>query len=257
MVSDQGLVEKLVESQVINASEIVGWTHIEGKDLPRKLDDVILWEVFFDSVGNINPEAAKHSDFKYQVKKDLDLILNGGGSLLDRNEAFTDMVKGKYSLNYGQFNQDITIRLIDFDNLENNSYIVSNTVVYPRSKEEGGSEFDIVYYINGIPLVVCETKTAFRRSITAYDGAVDIADVYIPTCERFFTTNLFNFATEGKRLLYAPIGMPAIKWGPWLLDGLKETGILEDRPGRFSFLLGKARTFALNRKLTTFILHPR
>ena len=220
--------EGLIESEVVKASEAVGWKYIRGSDLNRDLSDVIIWDVLFERLEYLNPVAASNPGFLRQVRTDLLDQIDSNKPLIDVNEFLTDLFKGKYTLSYGENNQHITIHLIDFEHPQNNSFIVANHVVYPRPKSEGGSEFDVVYYVNGIPLIVCETKTPFRNAVSAYDGALDIADIYVNTCRKFFTTNLFNFATEGKTLLYAPIGLPAIKWGPWLIDGLKETGIVED-----------------------------
>lgn len=74
------------------------------------------------------------------------------------------------TLPFGENGDHITINLIDFENIENNHFVVAQQVHYIAATEV---YFDIVLYVNGIPLVVGEVKTATRPSVTWQDGAAD------------------------------------------------------------------------------------
>ena len=46
--------------------------------------------------------------------------------------------------------------------------------VSPTHLKEGGKRLDLVYIINGIPMVIGEAKTPVKSSVTWADGATDI-----------------------------------------------------------------------------------
>lgn len=256
MDEDHGLTEDtIVIPSVVDASIKAEWTYIAPDNLDRKPSDIVIWSLFEKALSRLNPVAASNPNFYKQVRSDLENLIYGGMSLIDANERFTEMAKGKYSLPFGENNAHITVRLFDFDHPENNSFIVSDHIQYPRLKEKGGREFDLVYYVNGIPLIVGEAKTPFSPSISAYDGALDITETYIKVCESFFKTNLFCFATEGKSVIYGPIGLSAIKWGPWLIDGLSENGTIENAMQIIESLLKKDRALDILYNFNVFTVN--
>ena len=59
---------------------------------------------------------------------------------------------------FGERGEHITVRLIDFDNPENNELIVCNQWTYKAGQLE--TRFDIVLLINGLPVVIGEAKNA-------------------------------------------------------------------------------------------------
>ena len=54
---------------------------------------------------------------------------------------------------FGECGEHTPVRLIGFDTLANNDYVVTRQWVYPV--KEGGRRFDVVLLINGIPVVIC------------------------------------------------------------------------------------------------------
>ena len=74
--------------------------------------------------------------------------------------------------------------------------------------------FDVVLYVNGLPLVVGEAKTPARPSVSWFDGAADLHN-YQNTAREFFAPNLLVFATEGREFRYASLFLPLEQWCPW------------------------------------------
>ena len=87
--------------------------------------------------------------------------------------------------------------------------------------------FDLVFYINGFPMVMCETKSPVRQSVDWAVAASDILD-YEKSVPHAFIANAFNIATEGKHLRYGGLSAPLDKWGPWFCDCLRQEGTLDD-----------------------------
>ena len=64
---------------------------------------------------------------------------------------------------FGENNRHVPVRLIDFENLENNSFIITNQYTVRAAETKIP---DIACLINGIPVVIGEAKTPIRPSIS-------------------------------------------------------------------------------------------
>jgi hypothetical protein len=69
--------------------------------------------------------------------------------LVRANELFAGSLRGEKSMPFGERGEHTPVRLIDFENLSNNDYVVTNQWVYPV--KEGGRRFDIVMLVKGYP----------------------------------------------------------------------------------------------------------
>lgn len=148
--------------------------------------------------------------------------------LVRANEAFTAWLRGEKSMPFGPDGEHVTIRLVDYDDLSNNDFVVSTQVTFkPRPNFE--CRFDLVLYVNGIPLIVGEAKTPARPAISWVDGAIQLQD-YQHDFPEFFAPNVFLFATEGKTYRCGSVRMPLEMWGPWREEGQKTvSGLAEVR----------------------------
>ena len=61
---------------------------------------------------------------------------------------------------FGENGQHVTIRLIDFEDLRNNRFVVTRQYTYRAGTTE--KRADIVLLVNGLPLVIIEAKTPVR-----------------------------------------------------------------------------------------------
>nr|WP_324292860.1 type I restriction endonuclease [uncultured Desulfobacter sp.] len=66
--------------------------------------------------------------------------------------------------------EHITIHLIDFYAPQNNHCVLSQQVQFTGARD---CYFDLVLYVNGLPLVAGEVKTPVRDAISWQDGAAD------------------------------------------------------------------------------------
>ena len=87
--------------------------------------------------------------------------------------------------------------------------------------------FDVVFVVNGIPVVIGEAKTPARSAVTWFDGAFQINQIYERDIPAMFVPNVFSFATEGKAYRYGAIRMPIDMWGPWRDDDNPDEGELK------------------------------
>ena len=92
------------------------------------------------------------------------------------NEEFAAWLTGERSMPFGESGEHVTIRLIDFDDLEQNQYVVTQQYTFRAGKTE--KRADLVLLINGMPLVLIEAKTPVNTSLTWLDGAVQVHEDY-------------------------------------------------------------------------------
>jgi type I restriction enzyme R subunit len=203
-----------------------GWHYIPGPQLPRAETDVLVESHLRDALLRLNPAIAAQPDRADEVFYRLRAILLTVRSdgLVRGNEAFTAWLRGEHTMPFGPNNEHIPVRLIDFDTPANNRYVVSTQVTF----REPEKRFDLVLWVNGIPLVVGEAKTPVRPAISWFDGAHDIHEDYELSVPAFFVPNVFSFATEGKTYRFGSIRMPLELWAPWREgDGEPPGGLAE------------------------------
>jgi type I restriction enzyme R subunit len=196
------------------------WRYIHGENLAyygKQPQDVFVDTWLKEALCRLNKPIAANPDLADEVIHRLRGVLlevNYTG-LIHANELFQDWVLGRISMQLGKDGAHITIHLIDFNNPHKNHYVISQQVQFSGS---GDAYFDLVLFINGLPLVVGEVKTPVRDAISWQDGAADFMGGYKHYWENqkaFFVPNLLCFATEGKTFYYGPIGARYKDWSPW------------------------------------------
>ena len=196
----------------------LGWHYLSHENLPRQPQEVLVEEHLHDALIRLNPTIAAQPDRAADVLYRLRAIIMGVRSdgLVKANEEFAAWMTGEKSMPFGENGEHITITLIDFDNLEQNQYVVTQQYTFRAGKTE--KRADLVLLINGMPLVLIEAKTPVRSSQSWLDGALQVHDDYERNVPELFVPNVFSIATEGKEYRYGSIRMPVEFWGPWRLE---------------------------------------
>jgi type I restriction enzyme, R subunit len=211
------IVDKLVQ---------LGWTYIPGKNLPRSTDEVLIESHVTDALVRLNPLIAAEPGRLDEVMPKLRAVIlsavNDG--VVAANERMTTWLRGHQTIKYVGTDDYVPVQLIASGDLKNDRLVVSDEVVFGVPGDS--RRFDIVLWVNGIPLVVGETKTPVDKRKSWLNGARDIHNFYEAEAPSFFTTNVLSFATEGREFHYGAVGQPAehwLMWGsttdPWELAG--------------------------------------
>ncbi len=217
-VTENGIIERL---KILSGAK---WTYCHGENLPKQAQDIFVDEWLKDVLCSLNPDIAKRPDYADEVIYKLrGVVLEARHTgLVKANENFHEWLMAEKTLPFGENGDHITINLIDFDNIDNNHFVVSQQIHYIAATEV---YFDIVLYVNGIPLVVGEVKTATRPSVTWQDAAADFMGGkkhYWKNVEPYFVPNLLCFASEGKTFAYGAINARVKDWGPWHNTDLRD-----------------------------------
>src|SRR5680860_1059070 len=157
-----------------------GWHFLAPQDLPRQPHEVLVEDHLREALIRLNP-------------------------------AFAAWLTGERSMPFGENGEHVTVRLIDFADLEQNEYIVTTQFTIRAGASE--KRADLVLLVNGIPLVVIEAKTPVRASQSWLDAALQVHDDYERNVPELFVPNLLSIGTEGKEFHYGSIGLPVEMWG--------------------------------------------
>jgi type I restriction enzyme, R subunit len=212
----------LTETSTIQAAVVhrlsqkdMGWTFIEGDDLPRSYSDVLIESDVAEALQRLNPLIKANPDYADEILPKLRALILSvyDDGLMATNETMMKWLKGDQEHQFVGESYPEPVQLIDFENPRANTRIVAREVVFKVGGEE--RRYDIVLFVNGIPLVVGETKTPFKDKKSWLNAANDIHGTYEPKTPGFFVPNVLEVATEGKDFRYAAIETPPEMWLPW------------------------------------------
>jgi len=184
--------------------------------------DVILHRRLSCALERLNPELSKD-----EVNAAMEQLREGRhtGTLVDINEKFHAMLVG-LSRSGGLVpvtvvrtdsgtREHVPVKVIDFDNVENNDFLVTNQFVV--SGHNGSIKPDIVAFVNGIPLVVieCKSPTAASPITDAYAKNLSRYQRAKTGHERLFYYNHVLVAACGIDAKVGTVGSDIGKYSPW------------------------------------------
>ena len=151
--------EQSYENSVIELFQHLGYTHVYGPDIEnRDFNSPLYLDVLEDSIYRINPNVPKSA-----IQEALFKIKNfDNGELLQQNKIFMDYLQNGITVKYlenGEQRSTI-VYLIDYKNVDNNSFIVANQWTFVENSEKRP---DVLLFINGLPLVLFELKSPSRE----------------------------------------------------------------------------------------------
>lgn len=203
------------------------WIYLPYDQVPRAPNEVMVESWLREALIGLNPEIAVQPDRADEVIYNLRAILLSvqADGLVRANENFMAWLRGEKTMPFGPNGEHVPVRLVDAANPAANRLVVSNQWTF----QAGGVEkrFDVVFVVNGLPLVIAEAKTPTRSAVTWFDGAFQINQIYEREVPAMFVPNVFSFATEGRRYRYGSIRMPIDMWGPWRDDTNQDEGQLQ------------------------------
>ncbi|MGI6320975.1 MAG: type I restriction endonuclease subunit R [Bacteroidales bacterium] len=210
-------VEAKLEAAFIELIEKEGYTYQSGSTIEREMDQVII-------EGDLRAFLQKQysSDGISQSEKDsiiLQIKSLPSSDLYESNKKFIQILADGFILKREDPTQkDIHIELIDYSQLEKYrhnfdenfpSISAEEEARYSRDRNiykfvnqleiEGGHKRipDGIIYINGLPLVVLEFKSAIRENATIYDAYEQISIRYRRDIPELFKYNAFCVISDG------------------------------------------------------------
>ena len=158
--------EEAYENSIIELFEELGYTHFYGPDVETRDFTSPLYEpVLTNALHQINPnlpdEAINEALFKLKNFENAELT--------QKNAVFMDYLQNGITVRYTEKGEprDTIVYLIDYENPDNNSFIVANQWTFIENSEKRP---DVLLFINGLPLVLMELKSPSREEIDASEA---------------------------------------------------------------------------------------
>lgn len=193
-----------------------GYSHCLGNTLTRQPDDVLIED---DLRNFLKKRYANEAVTDTEIKSILlELKSLPASDLYESNKRFMKMLSDGFILKREDHTQkDVYIQLIDYSGLEIQTYIAeelisvaaepqteyktdANTYRFITQLEIQGTEKRIpdgILYINGLPLMVFEFKSAIREDATIYDAYTQLTVRYERDIPELFKYNAFCVISDG------------------------------------------------------------
>ena len=190
--------EASYENAVIALLQGLGYEHLYGPDIARDFHNPLYMDVLTEQLPRINPKA-KAAVIEEALHKITTIELGSAaaaGTLIQKNKMFTDWLQNGLEVSYqdaalGETKTDI-IKLVDFENPENNVFQVINQWTYI---EYSNHRPDIVIFVNGLPLVVMELKTCMNEDVGIENGYNQLRN-YMKEIPGIFAYNAFCIISD-------------------------------------------------------------
>ncbi|MEE2061540.1 type I restriction endonuclease subunit R [Rhodococcus artemisiae] len=208
----KGIREREFQNLMIQWSIPMDWSFIAGRKLPRETTQTVLATQLRDALVRLNPEVIAGFDVDAVVEEIVATVNAVEGGLVRANEQVLHLLRGHQEFR-GADGVWHPLKLIDFENPSANTLVVSDEVAITVPGKTS-RRFDLVYWINGLPVVVVEVKSPTAKSGWA-DAAREINDVYAAEYPWFFTSNVFAVASDGLKLRFGAAGAPTNLWQPF------------------------------------------
>lgn len=158
--------EGILEKAIIDLLLLQEIHHIDGKTIIRDTSKVLFKETLYNF---LNKRYSKDNITEFEINSIIRKLENHGTSdIYDSNKSIINLIANGFLLTReDRSKKDLYIQLIDYKNIKENSFFIVTQL-----EVEGYSLRipDAILYINGIPLVVFEFKSAIREDATIYDA---------------------------------------------------------------------------------------
>lgn len=180
--------EEQVEQAIIEQLQGLGYEYLYGPEIERDYKEVILKEIFYNSLFKLNPDITQEiADEVYRKIRSFTNI-----DLVQANYEFYHMLYAGVEIPI-EGDRTYTAKIIDRKNFENNTFHVINQYTVIEYKEKRP---DVIVFINGIPLVVFELKNAIKED-TTIENAYNQIKNYQQDIRSLFYYNAFNVISDG------------------------------------------------------------
>ena len=237
--------EESYEKSLIELFQNLGYRYFYGPDIERDyknplyMDDL---EIIYRINNQLDVEAV---DKAIEIIQDL-----GIGSLEDKNNKFMNYLQNGINVNYWKNGKEKTthVKLIDYIGGNNNFTVINQwTVVDKETKIP-----DIVVFINGFPLVVCELKSPSRENTDTSEAYRQLKK-YMQVIPVLFNYNAFCVMSDMSISKAGTITASEDRFMEWkTIDGSYESTQFADFTTFFEGIFDKKRFIDILKNFIVF-----
>ncbi len=164
--------DTLIEQPAVNLYSELGWETIECWDEPfgpespfgrNNRGDVVLPNRLRPALEQLNPDSLKLAidEAVEELSRDRSAM-----SPIAANENIYQLLREGYKYKASDEEEDVTVRIIDWQNPENNDFLLCSQMSITGEIETRRP--DLIGFVNGLPLLFVELKASHRQLIHAY-----------------------------------------------------------------------------------------
>lgn len=197
--------ESALELSIMELLQDEDYIHLTGEQIHRERTEVLLIDDLRDFLMS---KYVKEDITKSEVESIILSLRNISGTIYEANRTALKMICDGFIFNReDRSKKDIYIELIDFNDSKNNNFKVVNQF---EIEGVGGQRRipDSIVYVNGIPLVVLEFKSAVKENTTIMDAYTQLTVRYKRDIPELFKYNAFIVISDGANNKYGSFFAP-------------------------------------------------
>lgn len=197
--------EHSLEMSIMELFQDEGYLYMNGEQIHRERSEVLLTDDLRQYLLN---RYAKDGLTSTEVDGILLRLKAISGTIYEANKTFCKLLCDGFILNREDRTQkDLYIQLVDYDHTENNVFKIVN-----QFEIEGtGGQLRIpdgIVFLNGIPVVVLEFKSAVKENTTILDAYTQLTVRYRRDIPELFKYNAFLVISDGANNKYGSFFAP-------------------------------------------------
>lgn len=249
------LTENIIEQSIIDHLVSQGYTYFNGTAIspigenPQRdsFSSVLLENHFKDSLKKLNPTLPESARLEAYQK----VINLGTEDIMENNERFHTLLTNGVIVEYTKEGRTkgINVSLLDVTNPENNNFWVVNQLVVKENNYE--KRFDVVIYVNGLPLVFIELKSATSEKATLR-RAFDQIKNYKKAVPSIFYYNAICAISDGIDAGTSSVSAPFSRFLSWKTPKEETNEVRTELQILTEYMLNKKTLIELIRYCTVF-----
>ncbi|MCR5702629.1 MAG: DEAD/DEAH box helicase family protein, partial [Lachnospiraceae bacterium] len=196
-----GFNEHALELSIMELFQNEGYLHMTGNQIHREKSEVLLVD---DIRQYLRDCYASDGITEGEIDSIILKIRSISGTLYEENKAFLRLLTDGFILTReDRSKKDIFISLVNYEEPEKNIFKIVNQV-----EIQGYEQFRIpdgIVYVNGLPLVVLEFKTATNENTTILDAYTQLTVRYKRDIPDLFIYNAFVVISDGVNNKYGSL----------------------------------------------------
>lgn len=187
MTANLGTEKTTVQNPLVKHSVAIGWSYFSDQDaLTRRRgpNGVFFYVVLREKLIELNPGVVTTENVENIIQR-----MESVRSNIEGNAEILAWIRGERSIYVESENRHRNISVVAFgpDRIDQNRFHVTDEWEYTNGRK--GNRADVVFLVNGIPLVVVETKSS-QKSLD--DGVDQIRRYHRETPEMMTTPQVFD-----------------------------------------------------------------
>jgi len=185
--------EAQLEQAFIDLLGKEGYPHVLGNEITRNPDEVLIVEDLRDFLSK---QYASNNITNSEIEGIIrELQKLPSSDIYESNKTFMKWVRDGFILKREDASEkDLYIQFVDYENSDQNTYKIVNQleiIGYEKRIPDG------ILYINGLPMVVFEFKSAIRENATLHNAFTQITVRYKRDIPELFKYNAFCVISDG------------------------------------------------------------